>query len=117
MKHIDVENAAELIKDGMTVMVGGFMGVGAPQDLIEAIVRKGRKNLTIICNDTSFPETGSGLLVSKGLVKKAIVSHIGTNPFAGDKMLSGEMEVELVPQGTLIERIRCGGAGLGGVLL
>ncbi|MDD2488727.1 MAG: 3-oxoacid CoA-transferase subunit A [Bacteroidales bacterium] len=116
MKHIDVENAAELIKDGMTVMVGGFMGVGAPQDLIEAIVRKGRKNLTIICNDTSFPETGSGLLVSKGLVKKAIVSHIGTNPFAGDKMLSGEMEVELVPQGTLIERIRCGGAGLGGVL-
>lgn len=116
MKHIDINEAVDLIKDGMTIMVGGFMGVGAPQKLIEAIVKAGKKDLTIICNDTSFPETGSGLLVSKGLVKKAIVSHIGTNPAAGDMMLSGEMEIELVPQGTLIERIRCGGAGLGGVL-
>lgn len=116
MKHIDINEAVDLIKDGMTIMVGGFMGVGAPQKLIEEIVKAGKKDLTIICNDTSFPETGSGLLVSKGLVKKAIVSHIGTNPVAGDMMLAGTMEIELVPQGTLIERIRCGGAGLGGVL-
>lgn len=116
MEHIDIDKAVELIKDGMTIMVGGFLGIGAPQRLIEAIVKAGKKDLTIICNDTSFPETGSGLLVAEGLVKKAIVSHIGTNPASGTKMLANEMEVELVPQGTLIERIRCGGGGLGGVL-
>ncbi len=116
MKHIDIDKAALLIKDGMTIMVGGFLAVGAPNKLIEAIVKAGKKDLTIICNDTSFPECGSGLLVAKGLVKKVIVSHIGTNPAAGEKMLANEMEVELVPQGTLIERIRCGGGGLGGVL-
>lgn len=116
MKHIDIDKAVDLIKDGMTIMVGGFLAVGAPQRLIEAIVKAGKKDLTIICNDTAFPESGSGLLVAKGLVKKAIVSHIGTNPIAGEKMLANEMEVELVPQGTLIERIRCGGGGLGGVL-
>lgn len=116
MEHIDIDKAVELIKDGMTIMVGGFLGIGAPQRLIEAIVKAGKKDLTIICNDTSFPETGSGLLVAEGLVKKAIVSHIGTNPASGTKMLANEREVELVPQGTLIERIRCGGGGLGGVL-
>lgn len=116
MEHIDIDKAVELIKDGMTIMVGGFLGIGAPQRLIEAIVKAGKKDLTIICNDTSFPETGSGLLVAEGLVKKAIVSHIGTNTASGTKMLANEMEVELVPQGTLIERIRCGGGGLGGVL-
>lgn len=116
MKHIDVNEAVELIKDGMTVMVGGFMGVGAPHKIVDAMVKKGIKDLTIICNDTAFPDKGSGILVSSGLVKKAIVSHIGTNPTAGEMMLAGTMEIDLIPQGTLIEQIRCGGAGLGGFL-
>jgi acetate CoA/acetoacetate CoA-transferase alpha subunit len=116
MKRIDINQAVDLIKDGMTIMVGGFLGVGAPDEVIKAIVKAGKKDLTIICNDTAFPECGSGLLVANRLVKKAIVSHIGTNPLAGEMMLNGEMEIELVPQGTLIEQIRCGGAGLGGVL-
>ena len=116
MKHIDINEAVDLIKDGMTIMIGGFMGVGAPHRIVEAIVKKGIKDLTIICNDTAFPDKGSGILVSSGLVKKAIVSHIGTNPTAGEMMLAGTMEIDLIPQGTLIEQIRCGGAGLGGFL-
>jgi acetate CoA/acetoacetate CoA-transferase alpha subunit len=116
MKHIDINEAVDLIKDGMTIMVGGFMGVGAPHRIVDAIVKKGIKDLTIICNDTAFPDKGSGILVSSGLVKKAIVSHIGTNPTAGEMMLAGTMEIDLIPQGTLIEQIRCGGAGLGGFL-
>ena len=116
MKRIEINQAVDLIQDGMTIMVGGFLGVGAPDDIIKAIVKAGKKDLTIICNDTAFPECGSGLLVANRLVKKVIASHIGTNPIAGDMMLSGEMEIELVPQGTLIEQIRCGGSGLGGVL-
>jgi len=116
MKHIDINEAVDLIKDGMTIMIGGFMGVGAPHRIVDAIVKKGIKDLTIICNDTAFPDKGSGILVSSGLVKKAIVSHIGTNPTAGEMMLAGTMEIDLIPQGTLIEQIRCGGAGLGGFL-
>ena len=114
MKHIDINEAVDLNKDGMTIMIGGFMGVGAPHRIVDAIVKKGIKDLTIICNDTAFPDKGSGILVSSGLVKKAIVSHIGTNPTAGEMMLAGTMEIDLIPQGTLIEQIRCGGAGLGG---
>ena len=116
MKHIDINEAVDLIKDGMTIMIGGFMGVGAPHRIVDAIVKKCIKDLTIICNDTAFPDKGSGILVSSGLVKKAIVSHIGTNPTAGEMMLAGTMEIDLIPQGTLIEQIRCGGAGLGGFL-
>ncbi|NCC18922.1 MAG: 3-oxoacid CoA-transferase subunit A [Bacteroidia bacterium] len=116
MKRIDINQAVDLIKDGMTIMVGGFLGVGAPNDIIKAIVKSGKKDLTIICNDTAFPECGSGLFVANRLAKKIIASHIGTNPIAGDMMLNGEIEIELVPQGTLIEQIRCGGSGLGGVL-
>ena len=116
MKHIDINEAVDLIKDGMTIMVGGFLGVGAPQRIVEEIVKAGKKDLTVICNDTSFPEAGAGLLFSKGLAKKAIVSYVGGNPISGEMILSGTMEVELVPQGTLAERIRCGGSGLGGVL-
>jgi acetate CoA/acetoacetate CoA-transferase alpha subunit len=116
MKHIDIKEAVDLIKDGMTIMVGGFLGVGSPQRIVEEIVKAGKKDLTVICNDTSFPEAGAGLLFSKGLAKKAIVSYVGGNPASGEMILSGKMEVELVPQGTLAERIRCGGSGLGGVL-
>lgn len=106
----------EYIKDDMTIMVGGFMGVGTPELIIDAIVEKGVKNLTIIANDTGFPDRGVGKLVVNKQVKKVIASHIGLNPETGRQMNSGELIVELVPQGTLIEQIRCGGAGIGGFL-
>ncbi|MFV0550212.1 MAG: acetate CoA-transferase subunit alpha [Limnobaculum xujianqingii] len=113
---MDIQQAAEYFRDGMTIMVGGFMGVGTPPRLVEALLNSGVKDLTIIANDTAFVDTGIGPLVVNGRVKKVIASHIGTNPETGRRMIAGEMEVELVPQGTLIERIRCGGAGLGGFL-
>ncbi len=115
-KRIDISQAASMIKDGMTVMVGGFLGSGSANKIIEEIVKQGTKDLTIICNDTSFVEFGSGYLVANNCVKKVIASHIGTNPVTGQKMISGEMEVQLIPQGTLAEQIRCTGAGIGGFL-
>lgn len=115
-KQISWEQADLLFTDGMTIMFGGFMGVGTPDGLVSVLLRKGTKDLTLIGNDTAFPETGVGPLIAGGLVRKVIVSHIGTNPLTGKKMISGELEVELIPQGTLAERIRCGGSGLGGVL-
>ncbi len=102
--------------DGMSLLFGGFMGVGTPPLLIEALMDSGVKDLTIIGNDTSFPETGVGPLVVNRRVRKVITSHIGLNPETGRQMMAGEIEVELCPQGTLIERIRAGGSGLGGVL-
>jgi len=110
------EEVAELIKDGMTIMIGGFLGVGTPEGLIDLILEKGVKDLTVIANDTAFPDKGVGKLVLNKRVKKVIVSHIGTNPETGRQMNAGELEVELVPQGTLAERIRAYGAGLGGIL-
>jgi len=115
-KIIDMEKATEMVKDGMTVMVGGFLGNGNPLGLIDALADKGVRNLTLICNDTATPELGVGKFVINKQLKKAIVSHIGTNPETGRQMITGEMNVELIPQGTLAERIRCGGAGLGGFL-
>ena len=115
-KQITIDQAVEMIKDGQTVMIGGFLAVGSANRIIEAMVKAGKKDLTIICNDTAYPEIGSGLLVASGCVKKCIVSHIGTNPITEQKMKAGEIEVELVPQGTLAERIRIGGAGIGGFL-
>ncbi len=115
-KRISIEEAASMIKDGMTVMIGGFLGSGSACKVIEQLVKNNVKDLTIICNDTSFVEYGSGLLVANNCVKKVIASHIGTNPVTGEKMINGEMEVQLVPQGTLAEAIRAGGAGLGGFL-
>ena len=115
-KQITIDQAVEMIKDGQTVMIGGFLAVGSANRIIEAMVKAGKKDLTIICNDTAYPEIGSGLLVASGCVKKCIVSHIGTNPITEHKMKAGDIEVELVPQGTLAERIRIGGAGIGGFL-
>lgn len=115
-KQITIDQAVEMIKDGQTVMIGGFLAVGSANRIIEAMVKAEKKDLTIICNDTAYPEIGSGLLVASGCVKKCIVSHIGTNPITEQKMKAGEIEVELVPQGTLAERIRIGGAGIGGFL-
>lgn len=115
-KVISIEKALEKVTDGMTIMVGGFLGVGNPLALVDALVKKGTKNLTLIANDTARPELGIGKLVVNKQVKKLIASHIGTNPETGRQMIAGEMIVDLVPQGTLAERIRCGGAGLGGFL-
>lgn len=115
-KLVKAEQIKELFKDGMTVMVGGFLACGTPEKLIDLIIEKNVKDLTIIANDTAFPDRGIGRLVVNGQVKKVIASHIGTNPETGKLMNAGKMEVELVPQGTLIEKIRAAGAGLGGVL-
>jgi acetate CoA/acetoacetate CoA-transferase alpha subunit len=116
MKTINLEQAVALIPEGASLMIGGFMAVGSPERVIDELVRQGRGNLTIIANDTAMPGVGIGKLVRARLVRKAIVSHIGLNPETQKQMLGGEMTVELVPQGTLIERIRAGGFGLGGVL-
>lgn len=115
-KVISVDKALEKVKDGMTVMVGGFLGVGNPPALVDALVKKGVKNLTLIANDTARPELGIGKLVVNKQLQKVIASHIGTNAETGRQMIAGELSVDLVPQGTLAERIRCGGAGLGGFL-
>lgn len=110
------EAAAALIPEGASLMIGGFMAVGTPERLIDALVARGVGKLTIIANDTAMPGKGIGKLVSAGLVTRVITSHIGLNPETQAKMIAGEIEVELVPQGTLVERIRAGGMGLGGVL-
>ncbi len=115
-KLITREEIPSLFKDGMTMMVGGFMGVGTPQELVNVLLEATIKDLTLIANDTAFIETGVGPLILNKRVNKAIVSHIGTNPETGRQMIAGELAVELVPQGTLAERVRAGGSGLGGVL-
>ncbi|WP_454052222.1 CoA transferase subunit A [Clostridium sp. Marseille-Q7071] len=115
-KIISMNSAVEMIKDGMTVMVGGFLGAGAPNKILDKLSESGAKNLTIICNDTSFPEVGLGKLIVNKQVKKAVVSHVGTNPETGRQMNTKELDVELSPQGTLAERVRAYGAGLGAVV-
>ena len=115
-KLISVEEAVAKVKDGMTVMVGGFLANGTPNAIVDALAKSGVKNLTLICNDTAFPDKGVGQWIANKQVKKLIVSHIGTNPCTSEQMNSGELEIEFVPQGTLAERVRCGGAGLGGFL-
>ncbi len=115
-KTVTLEQAVSGIKDGAVIMFGGFLGCGTPEVLIDALLEKGVKDITVICNDTATPTTGVGRLVAAKRVRKVIASHIGTNPETGAQMNSGETEVELIPQGTLAERIRCAGYGLGGVL-
>jgi acetate CoA/acetoacetate CoA-transferase alpha subunit len=116
MRTLALAEAAAKIPDGASLMVGGFMGVGTPECIIDELCRQGRRDLTVIANDTARPGVGIGKLIGERRVRKAIVSHIGTNPETQAQMLAGETEVELVPQGTLIERIRAAGFGLGGVL-
>ncbi|RMX07589.1 3-oxoacid CoA-transferase subunit A [Corticibacter populi] len=108
--------AAALIPDGASLLIGGFMAVGTPEHLIDALVERGARQLTVIANDTALPGHGIGKLISAGAVARVVTSHIGLNPETQAKMLAGEIDVELVPQGTLAERIRAGGVGLGGVL-
>lgn len=115
-KLISIEEAVAKIQDGATIMIGGFLAAGSPNRIIDALVASGVKDLTVICNDSGFPDRGMGKLVVNKQVKKLIVSHIGTNPETGNQMNAGELEIEFVPQGTLAERIRAKGAGLGGVL-
>ena len=114
------DEAVTPIKDGAVIMVGGFMACGTPEILIDALVKKGVKNLTIICNDGGFPDRGVGKLIARGQVKKLIASHVGLNPEVARRMNTDveadKIELTLVPQGTLAERIRAYGAGLGGVL-
>lgn len=115
-KRITIDQAMDKIQDGMTLMLGGFMGVGTPELFVDALLDRGTRDLTVICNDTGFVDKGLGKLVVEKRLCKVIASHIGTNPETGRQMNSGELVVELIPQGTLAERIRCGGYGLGGVL-
>jgi acetate CoA/acetoacetate CoA-transferase alpha subunit len=116
VKTLPVADAVALIPDGATLMIGGFMGVGSPEPVIDELVRQGKRNLTVISNDTAVPGRGIGKLVDAALVAKATTSHIGLNPETQKQMIAGKIEVTLVPQGTLVERIRAGGCGLGGVL-
>ena len=115
-KGISLAAAISEVKDGMSVMIGGFLGTGTPEAFIDELVAQGTKRLTVIGNDTSFPDRGIGKLIVNKQDAKAIVSHIGTNPETGRQMNAGEIEVVLVPQGTLAEQIRAGGAGLGAVV-
>lgn len=117
MKHaLRTEEAAALVPDGARVHIGGFMGVGTPNRLIDALVDRQARDLTVIANDTARPGIGIGKLIGAGCVTRLITSHIGLNPETQSKMISGEIAVELVPQGTLVEQIRAAGVGLGGVL-
>jgi acetate CoA/acetoacetate CoA-transferase alpha subunit len=116
MKTISAEDAVAMIPDGANLMIGGFMGVGTPERVIDELVRQGKRNLVVIANDTAMPGRGIGKLVGAGLVGRTVASHIGLNPETQQRMIAGKMAVDLVPQGTLIERIRAGGFGLGGVL-
>ena len=111
-----IQEAVEFIKDGMTVMLPGFLGVGTPKALIDALCEREIGNLTVIYNDGAFPGVGIGKLVRHGLVRKIISTHTGTNPELVKAVAEGRVEIELLPQGTLVERIRAAGAGLGGIL-
>ena len=114
------DEAVANIKDGMTIMVGGFMACGTPEILIDALVRKGTKNLTIICNDAGVPGRGVGKLLTNGQIKTLIASHVGLNPEVAHRMNTDveadKIECILVPQGTLAEKVRAAGAGIGGFL-
>src|SRR5262245_2535187 len=116
MKTISVESAVAMIPDGASLMIGGFMGVGTPERVIDELVRQRKSNLAVIANDTAIPGRGIGKLVATGLLGKVVASHIGLNPETQQHMIAGKIAVDLVPQGTLIERIRAGGSGLGGIL-
>ncbi|WP_353893613.1 CoA transferase subunit A [Proteinivorax hydrogeniformans] len=115
-KVVSLNDAAEKLNNNQSLLVGGFLNVGTPETLIDVILEKGLKDLEIIGNDTGFPDKGVGKLVANKRVKKVVATHIGTNPETGKQMHAKETEVVLVPQGTLAEQIRAGGAGLGGIL-
>jgi len=116
MRPVSLSDAVAMIPDGSSLMIGGFMGVGTPEPIIDEMVRQNKRDLTVIANDTAFPGVGVGKLVAARLCRRVVASHIGLNPETQKQMIAGDLDVELVPQGTLIERIRAGGCGLGGIL-
>lgn len=113
---ISAAEAAKLVKNNASVMIGGFLDCGVPDKIIEELIKTEAKNLTLICNDTSYPDKDKGKLIGTDKIKKVITTHIGTNPITGKKMMEKEIEVEIIPMGTLVEKIRAYGAGLGGIL-
>ncbi len=115
-KLITIQEVTRKIKSNMTIMIGGFLSVGSPITIIDELLKTDIKDLTLICSDTAFPDKGLGKLIANKRVKKVITTHIGTNPATIEQMNKGELEVEFTPQGTLAERMRSAGAGLGGVL-
>ncbi|MFP4457086.1 MAG: 3-oxoacid CoA-transferase subunit A [Clostridia bacterium] len=115
-KLISKEGFKKLLKDNQSIMVGGFLGVGSPHHLIDLVIEDKVKEITLICNDTAFPDCGVGKWIVEKMVKKVITSHIGTNPESGKQLNSNLTIFDLTPQGTLAEKIRAGGAGLGGIL-
>lgn len=116
VKKITSKEAAAMASDGSTIMFGGFMGCGNPLSIVDAMLELGVGNITLIANDCAFPDVGIGKLVAEKRVRKVIASHVGLNPAVAEQMNARMLEVELIPQGTLAERIRSAGAGLGGVL-
>jgi acetate CoA/acetoacetate CoA-transferase alpha subunit len=116
VQTVSVEEAVAKIPDGASLLIGGFMAVGSPDRVIDEIVRQGKRELTVIANDTATPGVGIGKLINARLVRKVVASHIGLNPETQQQMIRGELIVDLVPQGTLVERMRAGGYGLGGIL-
>ena len=116
MKSVSVEEAVALIPNGASIMVGGFMGVGTPERLLDELVRQRKSDLSLICNDAAVPAKGVGKLFDAAQVSRMIGTHIGLNPKAQQQMLSKQTDIDLIPQGTFVERIRAGGCGLGGVL-
>jgi acetate CoA/acetoacetate CoA-transferase alpha subunit len=113
---VSVADAVAMIPHGASLMIGGFMGVGTPERIVDELIRQGKRDLLVVANDTATPARGIGKLVAAGLIARTITSHIGLNPETQRLMLAGKMTVDLVPQGTLVERIRAGGYGLGGIL-
>ena len=116
MRAVSVEEAVAMIPTGASIMVGGFMGVGTPERLLDEVVRQKKGGLSLICNDAGVPGKGVGKLFDATLVSRMIGTHIGLNPKAQLQMLGKQITVDLIPQGTFVERIRAGGCGLGGVL-
>lgn len=115
-KVVEKKDVIGIFKDGMHIMVGGFMACGTSETVIDALIESGAKNLTLYCNDAGFPDRGIGRVIANGQCKKLFTSHIGLNPEAQAMMNDGRMEIVLCPQGTLAEQVRAGGSGLGGVL-
>ena len=116
MRAVSIEEAVAMIPPGASIMVGGFMGVGTPERLLDEIVRQRKTGLSVISNDAAVPGKGVGKLFDAALVSRLTATHIGLNPKAQQQMLANQVAVDLVPQGTFVERIRAGGCGLGGVL-
>lgn len=115
-KFISAREAAEFIAEGMTIMVGGFLCVGTPDSLVQALVDKGTNKLTLIANDSSSPNVGVGKLIDSAQVACLIASYVGLHPLTSQAARAGEIKLILTPQGTLAEQIRAGGSGLGGIL-